>query len=146
MSDVLKNFRHTGIVINSVDEMLPFYEDFLGLEVLSRQLEKGEYISHMLGMPGVEVETIKMGLPGAGVVFLELLNFPEKEERVLRKLNSLGFTHMALEVEDVDYIYKYMTEKGLDTVDAPCNTAGDFARVFFGRDPEGNLIEFVQIL
>lgn len=140
----VKRFRHVGIVVKQLDKMLTFYSQVFDLNTISRQHEEGVYLETMLGMPGVKVETVKLGV--SGEVFLELLQFRNPRETLQSSLDTLGLTHFALEVENVENLCVSILKHGGSLVNAPVETSGRYAKVAFASDPEGNSIEMVELL
>ena len=66
------NKRHTGLVVNNLDDSVKFYEG-LGLKVWNRQVETGDFISKVVGIKNAEVETAKLKIPDGSL--LELLEY-----------------------------------------------------------------------
>lgn len=141
------NIRHVGLVVNDLDLCLSFYHDLLGFQVTSRQLERGSYISKMLGFSDTEVETVKMK-PKQGDTLLELLCFknPHVAKSETRNLNHSGFTHFAVSVSNLENLYKNLLKADIRFVNEPVVTENNYARVVFCRDPEGNYIELTEVL
>lgn len=140
MSMVLKKFRHVGIVVENLDRALDFYTE-LGLQVVVRQIERKPYVNVLLGGIDGDIETVKLGL-GDGTIVLELLRISEMKITPPRKLDQTGITHFALEVADVDEVYSRLGEDSF--LSQPQTSPDGRYRVVFGKDPEGNCIEFVS--
>ena len=51
--------RHTGLVVKDLEKSIKFYEE-LGLQIWKRELEKGEFLSQVVGINGAEIETAKL--------------------------------------------------------------------------------------
>ena len=56
---MIKNIRHTGIVVRNLDNAVRFYEG-LGLSLFKREVEKGSYIDKVVGINNVIIETAKL--------------------------------------------------------------------------------------
>ena len=69
-------FRHVGIVVTNLDEMLAFYQNFLNLEILYNETETGEFLNHLLNSDKKSANILKLGKEGNTIV--ELLFFDEK--------------------------------------------------------------------
>ena len=117
------NIRHIGLVVANLERALDFYCGKLGFKIRSRQLEKGNYISTMLGYENAQVETVKLYLEETGSL-LELLYFqtPTSEISETKTLNSLGITHFALGVSNLDDLYKKLLPYGIKFVSEPTVT------------------------
>jgi len=57
-----------------------------------------------------------------------------------------GIRHVAFTVTDVGASWRRLREGGCQTLSEPVNSPDGKARLFFARDPEGNLLEMVQML
>lgn len=61
-------------------------------------------------------------------------------------LKSKGFQHLAFRVDSVDAVMAELTRRGIDTFVPAASYENVGRRVSFIKDPEGNVIEFVQDL
>ncbi len=139
--------RHTGIVVLDVNCWLDFLIDIFNFQIWIDQVEKGEFISHLLGIRNAEVRTIKLKDTKGGVI--ELLNFksPKNLNQTINSLtpNSLGITHIALETQHLDSKLEELIAMGYYPI-APIRTSEDgAARVCYLRGPERVIFELVEI-
>ncbi len=137
-----KSFRHVGIVVSDLEKALDFYTG-LGLRVGSRQVEKKPYIDDLLSGVFARVETVKLTLQN-GTTVLELLRILPHNKSGAKALNDTGITHFAIEVQNVDEVYVALGPKCF--LSQPQSSPDGKYRVVFGRDPEGNHIEFVSVV
>lgn len=143
-SDIV-NLRHTGIVVEDLEESLAFYRDALGFEVVHDQYEKSAYIDKILAERDVDLRFVRVRGPGGQE--LELLDFRSpKREKLVRRLSDIGITHVAYRVQNVDKIYEQLRTDDIHFNSPPQETPDGFAKVAFCRAPEGTFIEFVEIL
>ena len=56
--------RHTGLVVKDITASISFYEG-LGLSVLERENERGDFLSQVVGLEHAEIETAKHALEHA---------------------------------------------------------------------------------
>lgn len=142
---MIKNIRHTGIVVTHLDESLRFYEDLLGFRIIKKMEESGSYIDNMSALQGIRVTTIKMSSPDGQMV--ELLKYhSHPREAMLRDSCEVGISHIALTVENLDKEYERLTKEGIRFNASPQRTPDGYAKVTFCRAPEGTLIELVEVL
>ena len=140
--------RHFGIVVQDLDRALDFYGGLLELKVIRRMDEHGPFVDRILGQKAVRVTTVKLG-GSNGETLLELLKFytPEVTERSnARGLFSIGPTHLALTVGDMDALCERLRDAGVRFISAPQLSADGAAKVCFCSDPEGTPVELVQML
>ena len=142
---MIKNIRHTGLVISDIDKSLQFYEKLLGFKVIKMQKEEGHYINELLDLPNASVTTIKMTVPEDQM--LELLYFHDLDcEDRKKRINDIGLTHISLTVSDVAQAYSKLTEKGIKFLSSPQESPDGYAKVAFCIDPDGVFIELVEVL
>jgi catechol 2,3-dioxygenase-like lactoylglutathione lyase family enzyme len=145
-SEMITQFRHTGIVVTDLDVSLRFYRDLLGFTVQRCMNEAGGFIDRMLALPDVKVTTCKLASPEG--VLIELLQFQSHPQspRADRSPCEIGPTHIALSVSDLDQAYRELTAAGV-VFNAPPQLSPDgYAKVTFCKDPDGSLIELVEVL
>lgn len=70
---IIKNIRHTGIVVKDLDKSLQFFVDLLGFKVLKKVDETGKFIDKILNLKNAELVTAKLKAPDGNV--LEILKF-----------------------------------------------------------------------
>lgn len=138
--------RHTGIVVQDMDVSARFWRDVMGLRVVADFWETGEFIDAVQHLTGVNLHMIKLATPDGTLI--ELLK-DEAHPTPPPQANSLcdrGIRHVAFTVADVAQAWRTLREHGCETLSGPVTSPDGKARLFFARDPEGNLLEIVQIL
>jgi catechol-2,3-dioxygenase len=136
-------FRHIGIVVNDLNKMVWFYQDLIGLEILYDKIEEGRFLNHILNNNNKSSRIIKLGRDNKTIV--ELLYFGDCEINEKNLFNN-GYTHFALTIEDGNSLYNKFIENGLSVINTPSISDEETVKVFFGKDPENNIIEFVELL
>ena len=115
---MIKNIRHTGIVVDDLTKSLEFYTQKLGFKVSNRMDESGPFIDKILGFNNIMLTTVKMTLHDGQMV--ELLDFTShKKEDLEKHINDIGPTHLAFTVDDLDAIYIDFKNDGV--CDQECN-------------------------
>jgi catechol 2,3-dioxygenase-like lactoylglutathione lyase family enzyme len=143
---VLLSARHVGIVVHDMERMLHFWRDSMGLEVVIDFWEEGYFIDTVQGLSGVRLHMIKLRAPDGSIV--ELLQ-DEAHPTPPAQRNDLcdrGIRHLAFTVADVEAAWKTLHREGCTTLSEPVTAPDGKARLFFARDPEGNLMEIVQVM
>tara|TARA_R110000824_G_scaffold398310_1_gene602246 strand:- start:1265 stop:1693 length:429 start_codon:yes stop_codon:yes gene_type:complete len=139
------NIRHTGIVTSDIEKSISFYENF-GFKIQKDMLESGAYIDNFSALSDVTVRTVKMSLENGDMI--ELLYYhshPEKPD-MERKITQIGCSHIALTVPDLDQLYKKLSENEVIFNSPPQYSPDGYAKVTFCKDPDGSLVELVEIL
>lgn len=142
----VKAIRHTGIVVSDMGTALPFYRDLLGLEIWWDEIEEGSLCEAVVGVKGAKMHTVKMKAPdGVSIELLQYLNTPSPVPP-LSNANDVGCNHVAIQVDDIDNLYKRAVEQGIRFNTKPIVAAGGKAKVTYCRDFEGVYLELVEVL
>ena len=128
---MIKNIRHTGIVVDNLGESLEFYVGKLGFNVHIRSDESGSFISQILGLKDVEVTTVK--LKHVDGQMIELLDYTShKKKNLQREINQIGPTHIAFTVDNVEAIYADFKNTGIKqpiVINIASNTGENFSTI-----------------
>jgi catechol-2,3-dioxygenase len=127
-------FRHVGIVVNDLNKMLWFYQDIIGLEILYDKI-----VNSVNKSPRI----IKLGWENK--IIVELLYFGNCKINK-KSLFENGYTHFALTIDNVKTLYDKFIDNNLPIINTPTISDEKTVKVFFGSDPENNIIEFVELL
>ena len=136
-------FRHVGIVVNDLNKMIWFYQDLIGLKIIYDKIEEGRFLNHILNSNNKSPRIIKLGQNNKTIV--DLLYFEGCDINKKNLFNN-GYTHFALTIDDGNYLYDKFIENGLSVINTPTISDEKTVKVFFGMDPENNIIEFVELL
>ena len=143
---MIKDVRHTGMVVRNLQRMSTFYHN-LGFIDVERAVEEGSFIDQVTGLDNVKVEWIKMRSPDG--YLLEMLQYHSHPIRTdIRNANSnqLGCSHMAFTVFDINSATKKLIALGGSLVNKPALSNDGKVRVVYCHDPEGILIELVEVI
>lgn len=138
------NTRHTGFVVDDLERFINFYIG-LGLKLISRKVESGEYIDKLVGLKNTNLEWAKLSLPDNSVI--EILKYHSHGERLNdmnQFANRLGCSHIALSVEKIEDAIKYFHENGGSTSEDFQISPDKKVKVAYCYDFEGNIIEIVE--
>ena len=143
---MIKNFRHTGIVVNNLEKCLSFYLN-IGFYEVSREVETGKYIDTLVGLNNVKLECAKLALTEN--ITLELLKYhshPYKNNDLPRLSNRVGCSHIALTVSNILECFELISENGGGAINKIQTSPDGKVKVVYCYDPEGNIIEVVEEL
>ena len=142
---MIKEIRHTGIVVADLETSLYFYGSLLGFKVSKQMEEAGDYIDNISLLQNVKVTTVKMTCPsGQMIELLKYHSYPAK--RSTREIFEIGISHIAFTVNDLNFEYERLKKKGIQFNAKPQLSPDGYAKVTFCRAPEGTLIELVEVL
>lgn len=141
---MIKNFRHTCVVVKNLDKSLKFYRDILGLKVSKILTAEGKYPQTVLNIKGIKLTYVKMRTKG------QLKNSPSVFELHYWKKPKISakarYNHISFTVQDLDREYKRLRRRGVRFISKPMQAPHGYTKICFGYDPDNNLIEFVEDL
>lgn len=138
--------RHVGIVVTNMKTSLEFYTRFLGFRLGNGTEESGPEMEQILGLRNVHLRTQKLlaETNGTRLELIELIE-PNPLKREPLSPSNVGITHFALTVHDLESIYKEMRASAVRVISPPKMEATGFAKMMFCHDPDGNLIELIEV-
>jgi catechol 2,3-dioxygenase-like lactoylglutathione lyase family enzyme len=133
--------HHVAVTVSNLDRAVEFYRETLGLDVLSEFSVGGDAFATGVGIEGASAEFVHMD---AGNIRIELVEYdPKGESAAETDLNQPGGTHLGLEVDDLDAVYDSLPS-GVETIAEPQTTESG-TRICFLRDPDGTLVELLEL-
>ena len=142
----ITNVRHTGIVVSDMERSLRFYRDLLGMEVWADYKDNSDYMRAVTDIPDANVWMIKLkAADGVSIELLQYLSHP-RDVPEPGKACDVGCNHIALQVNDLDTLFDKLSAEGIHFNAPPTVSPDGGAKVTYCRDPEGVLIELVEIL
>ena len=142
---MIKDIRHTGIVVTNLEASLHFYRDLLGFQITKQMEEAGDYIDNISSLRNIKVTTVKMTSPTGQMIELLKYHSHPAEQRT-REICEIGISHIAFTVDNLDIEYKRLKDKEIKFNSPPQLSPDGYAKVTFCRAPEGTLIELVEVL
>ena len=143
---MITNIRHTGIVVEDLEKSLYFYRDLLGFKIVRQMDESGDFIDNILALRNVIVTTVKMAAPDGNLIELLYYKSHKPKPKRTKEICEMGISHIALTVSNLDEEYNRLLKHGAIFNSPPQNSPDGYAKVTFCKDPDGNLIELVQVL
>ena len=142
----VKSIRHAAIVVSDMSESLRFYRDLLGMTVWADFEDASAHLRAVTDLPGVRARIVKLGAKdGASIELLQYFSHPQKVPAPA-KACDVGCNHVALQVDDIDALYEKMAGEGIRFHTPPTVSADGYAKTTYCRDPEGVIVELVEIM
>jgi len=142
---LIKEVRHIGIVVKNIENSLKFYRDLLGLKIVRDMNEHGDHLDNMLSLDNVQVRTVKLSV-NKNITLIELLEFKSHNDNGVRNFYTIGASHVAFTVENIEKLYQDLSKKDIKFNAPPQKSPDGLVKVTFCKDPDGTPIELVQIL
>lgn len=136
---MITNIRHTGIVVSNLIKSLDFYRKILGFKTIDTGRLFSDVAIKLYNLD-TEIDWIKLELQG--VTTLELYYIVNK---TIRETYFEGFSrlnHFSLTVDNIKKYYNLMRKYGTFVSEEIFYL--NRHKVFFARDYDRNLIEFVE--
>ncbi|MYB09236.1 MAG: VOC family protein [Acidimicrobiia bacterium] len=151
---MIHGVHHIALSTGNLARMRDFYTELLGFEVVDeRGWTDNEVIDSIVGLENSSASSLILR---AGNVFIELFQFHEPigaPSDPDRPVCDHGYTHLALNVSDIDAEYERLRAAGM-RFHRPPPTEEELGergeklslRATYGRDPDGNVIELQEVL
>ena len=139
----MKNsLRHIGIVTKNINSSIEFYEKFFNFEIVIDQLEKGTFIEKVLGVKDLQVRTVKLKNEN---FMIEFLDFGPYTDSSKISLFSMGCSHIAINVKQLQYLHKRLLQNNVEFISEPLLSNDKSVLVCFMKDPNNDFyIELVE--
>jgi len=147
---MIRGIHHVAICTPDLDRLTAFYVDVVGFRrVMESEWRERPIVDRMIGVDGSAARQVMLD---AGTTFLELFEY-ESPAPVpadpARGPSHHGYTHLCLDVADIDAEYERLSANGM-TFHAPPPTVDELGsgrlRAIYGRDPDGNIVELQEVL
>jgi catechol 2,3-dioxygenase-like lactoylglutathione lyase family enzyme len=143
--NIVKGYRHTGIICKDLALSLTFYKDYLGLVVIQDFWDDSDYMNKITGTSNANVHMIKLKADDGTVV--ELLDYvTHPTELIKQEIYNTGACHIAFQVYDIEKAYVDLSKKGVKFISEPVLSSEGIAKVCFCMDPNNTRIELVEML
>ena len=142
----LKRMDNVGIVVESLDAVIPFFVE-LGLRLEGRAVIEGEWAGRVTGLGEQHVEIAMLVTPD-GHSRLELSRFlapPVVADHREAPVNALGYLRVMFTVSDIDDTLARLRRHGAQLVGEVVQYQ-DVYRLCYIRGPEGLLIGLAEEL
>jgi catechol 2,3-dioxygenase-like lactoylglutathione lyase family enzyme len=143
---MIRGIHHTAISTADIERSLRFYRDLLGFEVIfTSAWEAGTKGADQI--TGLKDSSARLAMVKAGNACIEIFQYsspPPKPAEPTRPVCDHGITHICLDVSDIDAEYERLKSAGMMFHCPPQGLGG--ARATYGRDPDGNVVELLEVI
>lgn len=142
----LVGMHNTGIVVESLDQVIPFFLE-LGMILEGRATIEGDWSGRVTGLRGQHVEMAMLVTPD-GHSRLELSQFISPAviaDHREAPVNALGYLRVMFTVKNLDGVLERLFAMGASVVDEVVQYE-DVYRLCYVRGPEGILIGLAEEL
>jgi catechol 2,3-dioxygenase-like lactoylglutathione lyase family enzyme len=129
-----------------MQQELRFYRDLLGMTVWYDAQDDSEYVQSVTDVPGATIWMVKLkAKDGNSIELLQYLSHPQAVPEPTRACD-VGCNHIALQVDDIGAMYETLVSAGIRFHAPPTISSDGSAKVTYCRDPEGVIVELVEIV
>ncbi|MFH1490479.1 MAG: VOC family protein [Pseudomonadota bacterium] len=147
---MITGMDHLGLVVGDIEKQLGFYRDVLGLLVDHDKEVRAPADGDHTGISNVHRRLIFLK-SASGEPMFELIEYISPESPAGRILDhhQINSFHLCFNAENLEGIYKDLAGKGVRFLTPPkliSRPQGDRVCLAYAQDPEGNWIEFKEML
>ena len=107
---MIKDIRHTGIVIDDLEASFYFYRELLGFQIVKQMEEVGDYTDNILSLRKVKVTMVKITCPSGQMI--ELLKYNSHPEKLGPwEICEIAISRIVFSVNGLDMKYKKLKDK-----------------------------------
>lgn len=140
---MISGINHIAISTGDMQKCLRFYCDLMGMEMVSQGPFEGTLYDNIMGLEKATGSAAMLRLGNAQLELFEFANPSPKESDPARPVCDHGITHLCFDVMDIYQEYERLKAAEVP-FHCPPQDAG-FAIATYGRDPDGNVFELLQI-
>ena len=144
---MIHGIHHTAISCTDIDRSVHFYRDLLGFEeVFSFDWGVGtQTLDNITGLKDSSARVVMLKTANACVELFEYATPSPKAAEPRRPVCDHGITHLCLQVTDIEDEYARLSAAGME-FHCPPQQVGDTLRATYGRDPDGNVVELLEVI
>lgn len=144
---MIHGMHHVAICTKDIDRLMAFYRDQFGMKVVFQRETFGEPNPDSDAIFGLKGASYRMAMLKSSNMHIEMFQFatpPGKEGDPNRPVVDAGITHTCFTVTDIESEYRRLTAAGMRFHCEPRVRPG-FGKATYGRDPDGNVIELIEL-
>ena len=144
---MIRGIHHTAISTGDMERALRFYKDLLGFEeVFNFEWQAGNtVVDNITGLRDSAAQVVMLRAGNACVELFQYAAPSPKAGDPNRPVCDHGITHLCLEVSDIEDEYARLKAAGMH-FHCPPQGAGNGLRATYGRDPDGNVVELLEVI
>ena len=137
--------NHVGISVSDLERSVRFYQEMFGMELAGPIFPfEGSEFDQVMALDGPKG---RIGYLTHPEIQLELFEFDSPRpvsQDANRPVANHGITHFGIQVEDIDGTYERMRAAGVRFHCPVIDFTGGI-RATYGRDPDGNVFELLEL-
>jgi catechol 2,3-dioxygenase-like lactoylglutathione lyase family enzyme len=141
---VIASFNHFSLTVSNLDKSVDFYQNLIGLELISCADRPQEYSEKVTGIKGSQLKVAY--LRGHGIT-LELIEYAGSKKRTPSTCDNIGAGHICFNVDSLSDVLEQFKKHGAKLVGEVVEVvagANKGALAVYTSDPDGIVIELIQ--
>lgn len=145
---MIKNINHLALSTANLDRLLHFYRDLLGARIVfETSWPVGtQMLDDITRLKDSSARVVMIAFGQTQIELFEFATPKPKPSDPNRPVCDHGITHLCFEVTDLAGEYKRLMAAGVDFHCPPQQPAGHGVSTTYARDPDGNVVEFLEVL
>jgi glyoxylase I family protein len=148
---MIKGIHHVAISTPDLDKISGFYRDIFGFGMESEVAwkagtELGALCDTIIDLKNSSAKSVMLRKGGMIIEFFQYSSPEPKPMDPGRRVCDHGYTHICLEVQDIDEEFERLKNAGMQFHASPPKGEPGGLRAIYGRDPDGNVVELMEIL
>lgn len=144
IADLVVRTHHTAFSCRDYAAARHFFVDILGFKVVGEMEDRsGDGLDVVTGLAGARCKWAMLELAGYHIELFQWLTPGDGREMAMRQ-NDIGYTHICMQVRDIDEVHRRLTAAGYPPLSKPGNMRGGRAKPFYAKGPEGCILEFCE--
>ncbi len=142
---MIRGIHHTAISTGDLERSLRFYRDLLGFKVVysSSWGVGSEAFDRITGLKDSSALLAMLKLGNACIELFQYASPKPKPGEPMRPVCDHGITHICVDVTDIDAEYERLKAAGVFFHCPPQGGRG--LRATYARDPDGNVVELLEV-
>lgn len=144
---MITTMNHTSFTVSNLQQSVDFYQNVLGLELVSYAERDEEFSSAVTGIKGAKLNIAYMKAANCSIELIEYTS--GAGEKLDTKTCNIGSTHVCFNVKEFDAWMKHLEENHVQLRGELCHVpAGPNKgkQVVYAMDIDGNNLEFIEEL
>lgn len=147
MTALIVGTNHVGFTVSDMDRAIGMFTDLFGYTVVSRAPRPSANVERVTGVQGADIVVAHLRQPNMIGIELTVYSAPAERTRVQSRPCDTGFSHLTLDVSDLDAVVAAADKHRLRPMGEPITSVdgpNKGGRAIFLRDPDGITIELIQ--
>lgn len=144
IADLVVGAHHTAFSCRDYEAARRFFVDVLGFKVVGEMLDRsGDGLDVVVAMPGARCSWAMLEMGGYHIELFKWLA-PADGRKLEMRQNDIGYTHICMQVRNIDEVHRRLTAAGYQPLSPPGNMREGRAKPFYAKGPEGCIVEFCE--